>query len=112
MGVLRKLAGQSAIYGLSSVVPRLLNYFLVVLHSRVLVEAEYGVVTELYAYIAVLMVLLTFGLETGFFRFANPNDRAEGEKTYASVFYFLLSTSALFVGACALFSHPIAAGLG
>ena len=112
MGVLRKLAGQSAIYGLSSVVPRLLNYFLVVLHSRVLVEAEYGVVTELYAYIAVLMVLLTFGLETGFFRFANPNDRADGEKTYASVFYFLLSTSALFVGVCTLFSRPIAAGLG
>ena len=65
MGVLRKLASQSAIYGLSSVVPRLLNYFLVVLHSRIFTESEYGVITELYAYVAVLLILLTFGLETG-----------------------------------------------
>ncbi len=111
MGVLRKLAGQSVVYGLSSVVPRLLNYFLVVLHSRVFLEGEYGVITEIYTYIAILLILLTFGLETGFFRFANVRDRAEGERTYGSIFYFLLGTSSLFFALCWGFSGQISHAL-
>ncbi len=84
MGFLRRLASQSAVYGLSSVVPRLLNYFLVVLHSRVYDKGEYGVLTELYAYIAILMVVLTFGLETGFFRFARTDDPKTGRYSTSS----------------------------
>lgn len=112
MNVIGKLAGQTAVYGLSSVVPRLLNYFLVALHSRVFVEAEYGVITELYAYIAILLILLTFGLETGFFRFASVTDRAAGERTYGSVFWFLTATSATFFLVCWGALTPISSWLG
>ena len=112
MGFLRRLASQSAVYGLSSVVPRLLNYFLVVLHSRVYDKGEYGVLTELYAYIAILMVVLTFGLETGFFRFARTDDPKSGEKTYGTLFYFLAATSTLFFATCWGFCAPISEALG
>lgn len=112
MGILRKLAGQSAIYGLSNIVPRMLNYFLVVLHSRVFLEAEYGVITELYAYIAILLVLMTFGLETGFFRFAPDGDKEQSQRTYAGLFWFLGITSSLFVGLVWLFLPQIGYILG
>ena len=110
MGVLRKLASQSAIYGLSSVVPRLLNYFLVVLHSRIFTESEYGVITELYAYVAVLLILLTFGLETGFFRFAGKreNNPPEANRVFGTIFHFLGATSLLFFLLCWIFLTPIA----
>ncbi len=112
MGVLRKLAGQSAIYGLSSVVPRLLNYFLVSLHSRVFNEGEYGVITELYAYVAVLLIFLTFGLETGFFRFAGKKETPQkGNQVFSTIFYFLGFTSLAFFGLGWLFLHPIASAL-
>jgi O-antigen/teichoic acid export membrane protein len=61
---LKKLASQTAIYGLSSVVGRLLNYLLVPLYTRYFIPEEYGVVTELYAYVAFLVIVLTYGLET------------------------------------------------
>ncbi len=112
MGILTKLASQSAIYGLSSVVPRLLNYFLVVLHSRVFSQGEYGVITEIYAYVAMLLIVLTFGLETGFFRFADVNKPEESEKTYGSIFYFLLCSSALFLAASLLWTDGIAQAMG
>ena len=70
MNPLKQLAGQTAIYGLSSIVGRLLNYLLVPLYTRYFIPAEYGVVTELYAYVAFLVIILTYGLETAFFRFS------------------------------------------
>ena len=71
MGTLRKLAGQSAIYGLSSIVGRFLNYLLVPLHTNIFKQpGEYGVVTELYAYISFLMIIYTYGMETSFFHFS------------------------------------------
>ena len=67
---IKKLLGQTAIYGLSSIVGRLLNYLLVPLYTYVFADpAHYGVVSELYAWVAFLIVLLTFGMETAFFRF-------------------------------------------
>ena len=73
MANLKALAKDTAIYGLSSIVGRFLNYLLVPLYTHV-ISAEnggYGIVTNLYAYVALLLVLLTFGMETTFFRFAN-----------------------------------------
>ena len=70
MNPLKRLAGQTAIYGLSSIVGRLLNYLLVPLYTRYFLPEEYGVVTELYAYVAFLVIILTYGLETAFFRFS------------------------------------------
>ncbi|MFH1120201.1 MAG: polysaccharide biosynthesis C-terminal domain-containing protein [Bacteroidota bacterium] len=70
MNPLKKLAGQTAIYGLPTILGRLLNYLLVPLYTRIFVPAEYGIVTELYAYVAFLFIILTYGMETAYFRFA------------------------------------------
>jgi O-antigen/teichoic acid export membrane protein len=69
LSIYKKLAGQTAIYGLSSILGRLLNYLLVPLYTRVFETGEYGVVTQFYAYAAFLNILFTYGLETAFFRF-------------------------------------------
>ena len=79
MNPLKKLASQTAIYGLSSVVGRLLNYLLVPIYTRYFLPAEYGVVTELYAYVAFLVVLLTYGMETAFFRFSKKEETTKEE---------------------------------
>jgi len=69
---IKKLAGQTAVYGLSSIVGRLLNYLMVPLYVGVFLHpSDYGVVSDLYAMVAFLMVLLTFGMETAFFKFLN-----------------------------------------
>ena len=72
MSQMKSLAKDTAIYGLSSIVGRFLNWCFVFLYINVLkTHAEYGVFTNLYAYMALLLTILTYGLETGFFRFAN-----------------------------------------
>ncbi len=77
---LKKLLGQTAIYGLSSMLARLLNFLLVPIYTRVFAPDAYGVVTELYAYAAFIAVFLTFGFETAYFRFAKENE----SKVFAS----------------------------
>jgi len=75
---IKKLAGDTAIYGLGTMVPRLLNYLLVPFYTiLVFNRGEYGQITELYAYVAILLVLLTFGMETAFFRYANKRKNAK-----------------------------------
>lgn len=109
MGVINKLAGQTVLYGLSSVVPKFLNYLLVPFHTIVAFQpAEYGVVTELYAYFTFLNILLTYGMETGFFRFSN---REKSEKVFGTSFLSLFFSSLLFIGVGILFSDSIASWL-
>jgi O-antigen/teichoic acid export membrane protein len=111
MSSVRQLYSQSVIYGLSTVVPRLLNYLLVPLHTTVLTNPEqYGVITEMYAYISFILIFLTFGLETGFFRFSSKfkND----ESIYSSIFYFLIFTSSIFLFLFSFFSNNISNSLG
>ena len=93
MNPLKKLASQTAIYGVSSIVGRFLNYMLFPIYTRVFDRAEYGVVSEFYAYTGFLTVLLTFGMETGYFRFSKTEDE---NKTYSTVLIFLSIFSALF----------------
>jgi hypothetical protein len=69
MSLLKKLAGQTAIYGLSSMVGRLLNYFLVPLYTHVMDPATYGVSSWFYAFSSFAAVIFTYGMETAFFRF-------------------------------------------
>jgi O-antigen/teichoic acid export membrane protein len=107
---IKQLAGQTAVYGLSSVVARILNYFLVPLYTRIFSTGEYGVVTEIYAYVAILMVILTYGLETGYFRFTR--DKANSHDVFSTAFISLLTTSSLFILMISLFSQEIARGLG
>jgi O-antigen/teichoic acid export membrane protein len=107
---LRKLAGQTAIYGLPTIVGRLLNYLLVPLYTRAFVPAEYGVVTEMYAYVAFLFIVLTYGMETTYFRFAS------GQQGKGSVFGTALCslgfTSAIFALAGFTFAGPISGWMG
>lgn len=74
MNQLKKLAGQTAIYGVSSILGRILNYFLVGLHTHLFVTSEMGVVSVLYGYTALILILITFGMETTYFRFATKGD--------------------------------------
>jgi O-antigen/teichoic acid export membrane protein len=82
MNPLKKLARQTAIYGLSSIVGRLINYFLVPLYTRIFLPQEYGIVTELYAYASFLMILCTFGMETTFFRYSES--RHDSDTVYST----------------------------
>ena len=107
MGTLKKLAGETAIYGMSSIVGRFINWWLVPYHSRIFLPEEYGVVTNLYSYIAFLLVILTFGMETGFFRFANKSN-AENDKIYSTSAISLFGSSLLFVFIAFLFSGNFA----
>ena len=71
MGKIKNLASETAIYGLGTIIPRLINYFLVIPHTRIFLPEAYGIITNLYAYAGFLNVVLLFGMETAFFRFAN-----------------------------------------
>ncbi len=95
MNLFKKLAGQTAIYGLPTIVGRLLNYLLVPLYTRVFAPAEYGVVTEIYAYVAFLFVVLTYGMETAFFRFSTTHP--DKEKVYGTTLFSLFVTSIFFL---------------
>ena len=110
MNPLKKLASQTAIYGLSSVVGRLLNYLLVPLYTRYFIPEEYGVVTELYAYVAFLVIVLTYGLETAFFRFSQKENN--NRIVYSTSLISLIFTSLLFICFMFSFSENISAFIG
>ena len=81
---MKKLAKETAIYGVSSILGKFLNWMLVPLYTFTLENSsDYGVVVNLYAWTALLLVILTNGMETGFFRFANKN-KEEAEKVYGN----------------------------
>lgn len=113
MANLQSLAKDTAIYGLSSIIGRFLNYFLVPLYTAKLsVESGgYGVITNIYAYVALLLVILTYGMETTFFRFANKEGETV-ERVYATTLISVGLTSLLFVAAVVLFLQPISAWMG
>lgn len=108
---IKQLAGQTAIYGASNVISKFLNYMLFPLYLRVLDSpSEYGVVTEYYAYIVVLMVMLTYGMETGFFRFSKKvGDR---NRVLSTVLTSIIITSVIFVALIVIFSQSISNAIG
>ncbi len=107
------MAKDTAIYGLSSIVGRFLNYLLVPLYTAVIPAASggYGVVSNVYAYTALILVFLTFGMETGFFRFANKSDE-DPRKVYANALIFVGGLSLLFVVLCIAFLSPLSEWIG
>jgi len=107
---IKRLAGQTAIYGLSSIVGRLLNFLLVPLYTRLFDPPVYGVVNEFYTYIGFLLVFLTYGLETGYFRFTELAEHPK--RTYNSLALPLLFTSSIFVLLVYLFLQPISSIIG
>ena len=107
---IKSLAKDTAIYGISSMVGRFLNWLLVPLYTREFLPDEYGVVTEIYAYVAILMIVLTFGMETGFFRFANHNRWNDPMQVYTTAMTALLAVSLTFTAAVCV-GAPLWAGL-
>lgn len=103
MSAIKKLLSQTAIYGVSSIVARFLNFLLVPFYTRILNPAEYGIVTELYSYTGFLAVLLTFGFETGYFRFSKSNGET---KVFSQAIAFLSFISFVFV-AVVFFSRQL-----
>ena len=110
---LKTLVKDTAIYGLSSIVGRFLNYLLVPLHTtKIIAESGgYGVVSNVYAYTALLMALLTFGMETTFFRFSNKEGEDE-RKVYGTTLWMVGGVSLLFALLCFVFNAPISAFMG
>ena len=96
MGILKRLAGQTGIYGASSVVGRLLNYLLVPIYTTVFLPPDYGIVAELYAYAGFGLVLFTYGMETTFFRFASKEDH-HGDTYNTGLISIIASSSFLFL---------------
>ena len=108
---IKQLFGQTAVYGLGIVLPRLLNYLLLTpFYTRVFERATYGIVTELYAYVVFLLVILTYGMETGYFRYASNSEQKE--KVYTTVLSSLFISSVLFVGLVWIWVRPISSVLG
>lgn len=97
MNPLRKLASQTVVYGLSSIVGRFLNYLLVPLYTYTFSSASYGVVSEFYAYAGFFAVVMTLGLETGYFRFRNRKDIQEGSVYGAALGILILFNLALML---------------
>ncbi|MFP4468041.1 MAG: polysaccharide biosynthesis C-terminal domain-containing protein [Bacteroidales bacterium] len=107
MNPLKRLAGQTAIYGVSSIVGRVINFLLVPLYTRVFVPGEYGVVTEMYTYVAFLLIVLTYGMETAFFRFSESSpDRRN--TIFSTSLLSVLATSTVFILLVILFRNPLA----
>ncbi|MBE0662501.1 MAG: oligosaccharide flippase family protein [Bacteroidales bacterium] len=110
MNTLKRLAGQTAIYGLPTIAGRVLNYLLVPLYTRVFEPAEYGVVTELYAYVALLYVLLGYGMETAFFRFSKSGE--DGKTIFSTALLSLTISTGIFLLLALVSSGSIASSMG
>ena len=113
MAGLKSLAKETAIYGLSSIVGRFLNYLLVPIYASAMSAASggYGVVTEVYAWTALLLVILTYGMETTFFRFVNKEEENPA-RVYSTVLTMVGYTSLIFVALCLAFLPQIAGAMG
>lgn len=108
MDPIKRLAGQTAIYGLSSIIGRLINFLLVPLYTNLLFQtSEYGVIAEMYAYVAFLLIILTYGMETAYFRFSSQSP-AQRQQVYSTTLFSVLTSSGLFIMLAIGFSQPVA----
>ncbi len=108
MNEVKTLAKQTIIYGLGTIIPRFLNYaVLTPFYTRIFTNTgDYGIVTELYAWMVLLLVILTYGMETGFFRFAQKTNNPQ--RVYSTTLISILVTSILFMVLVNIFIKPVA----
>jgi len=113
MSKLKSLAKDTVIYGLSSIIGRFLNYLLVPLYTVSLSAASggYGIITNIYAYVALILVLLTFGMETTYFRFTNKT-HTDSEVVYSTTLITVGTVSAVFAAAVLLLLSPVSQLMG
>jgi len=104
MSSLRRLASDTAWYGLSNIISRFTNYLITPVHTKIFLPKEYAIIGDLYVYVAILNVIYTFGTETSYFRYANDLDE---KKVYNQNFTSLLLYSFIFSGLIILFATPI-----
>ena len=112
MGLIGKLAGQTAIYGISSIVVRMLSYLLFPYYTHVLGQTQYGVVTDVYALIPFALVVLTMGMESSYFRFAGKTDEAGKRHLFATTWGITSLAAAVFAALVVLLRGPVASALG
>lgn len=108
MKEVKKLAGQTLVYGLGTIIPRFLHYAVMTpFYTRIFTNtSDYGVITELYAWMVLLLVVLTYGMETGFFRFTQKHHNPD--QVYSTALISLFITSSVFVIAVNIFISPVA----
>lgn len=107
MKQIKNLARQTAIYGLSSIIGRFLNYLLVPLHTAVFIPLQFGIITEMYAYVAFLVIFLTYGMETAFFRYSTK-EGVDKNSVYSTSIFSLFISTAIFIFLATVFSQSIA----
>ena len=106
MSLLKKLAGETVIYGLSSIIGRVLGYLLVPLYTHLFIKEEYGIVTQMYASVAFLMVIFIYRMDTAFFRFGTEKEGRE--KVYSTAFWSVAVSALILSILIFVFSEPIA----
>ncbi|MGH2567689.1 MAG: lipopolysaccharide biosynthesis protein, partial [Bacteroidota bacterium] len=107
-----RLGKDAAIYGLSSILGRFLNFLLVPFYTNYLLPSEYGVVANIYAYIAFVLILYGYGMEQAYMRFVVSPEHGDKRDNFSTPFFSLVVTSLLFSGLIHLFSAPAAALIG
>jgi O-antigen/teichoic acid export membrane protein len=106
MTAIKRLAGQTAIYGVPSILGRILGYLLVPLYTRIFAPGEYGTVNVFYSYASLLMVILTYGMETAFFRF--NEQESDKQRVFSTGMISLLFTSVVFLSLVSFYAGPVA----
>jgi len=109
LSTVKKLAGQTAVYGFSTIFGRFINYLLVPLYTRVFTDVEYGINSEFYAYMAFFNILLTHGMETAFFRFA---EKENSKQVFANAFISIMGVAGAFALSMLLFGQNLAQLMG
>lgn len=107
MGKLKRLAGETVLYGFGSIIPRFLNFLLVPLHTGVFGPEQYGIITKLFAYVAVINTIFMFGMETAYFRFANK-EGADEPRVFNITQTVVLIISGLCSALLIFFAKPVA----
>ncbi|SKB79714.1 oligosaccharide flippase family protein [Daejeonella lutea] len=108
MSVIKKFAGQTAIYGLSTIISRLLNFILTPIYVRIYPAKVYGIFTVMFSWASILNAVLAFGMETTFFRYLNKYEN-DKQKVYNNTFIAILALSTVFLAFSTLFVGEIAA---
>ncbi len=108
MSAIKRLAGQTAIYGIPSILGRVLGYLLVPLYTKMFLPDAYGTVNVFYAYASLLKIILTYGMETAFFRFSEQEKNGEKDKVFSTAIVSLFITSVIFLLLISVFSGSVA----
>mgnify|MGYP001407138375 FL=1 len=109
---IKSLSKQTLIYGTSTIIGRFLNFILVPFYTNVFPPSEYGVVAVVFAYIAFLNIVYSFGFEAGYFRFASAREVGDEKQNFSHPFIFITVNSFIISGVILIFHSSISAAIG